>query len=218
MGDWNMKNAYKPMRNILEPILIIIELVLIIIFTSCYSSELRVSEFEFLYNDQNYIIRSAYCPNNPESCNQLISNKFVAVDLNQDRIIDKISDGDVDLAEAQEIYDYSLNLLQKMDKLNEVNRENNNYVLNEVNYDFEIKTFHPKLDSPFNEFTITDKQAGKSFYKVSILIDKNADGKLNELLKGGMLIDEAQIHYDMVIQIGLTNKDLKKINDSILIK
>ncbi len=213
-----MKRDYKFKLIILEPMSIIISLVLILIFTSCYSSELRVSEFEFLYNNQSFIIRSAYCPNNPESCNQLISNKFVAVDLNQDRIIDKISDGDVDLAEAQEIYDYSLNLLQKMNKLNEVNRVDNKYVLNDVNYDYEIKTFHPKLDSPFNEFIITDKQAGKNFYKVSILIDKNADGKLNELLKGRMLINEAQIHYDRVIQIGLINKDLKKINDSILIK
>jgi hypothetical protein len=91
----------------------IVSLFTFIIFTvltlnGCVSSDLKISEFKFKYNDKDYIIRSAYCPDNTASCNQLIGNDFIAVDMNQDRIIDKINKGNVSLSEAQAIYDYSL--------------------------------------------------------------------------------------------------------------
>ena len=63
----------------------------VIFISGCVSSDLQVSEFRFKYNNKDYIIRSSYCPDNPASCNQLIGNDFIAVDMNQDRIIDKIN-------------------------------------------------------------------------------------------------------------------------------
>ncbi len=213
-----MKKISRIRHNIFEPTLILINITLILIFTSCVSSELRVSQFEFIYNNQNYIVRSAYCPGNPESSNQLIGDNFLAVDMNQDRVIDKITSGDISFAEAQEIYDYCLNLLERENKLGEVNRENKKYTLSELDYNYDIKTFYPKINSPFNEFTITDKRGGRDYHIVSILLDEKADGLLDELLKGGVLINEAQVDYDRVLLKGLKSKGLKKVNGSIFIK
>jgi len=213
-----MKKISRIRHNIFEPTLLLIDITLILIFTSCVSSELRVSQFEFIYNNQNYIVRSAYSPGNPESRNQLIGDNFLAVDMNQDRVIDKITNGDISFAEAQEIYDYCLNLLERENKLGEVNRENKRYTLSESDYNYEIKTFYHKINSPFNEFTITDKRGGRDYHKVSILLDENADGLLDELLKGGVLVSKAQVDYDRVLLKGLKSKGLKKVNGSIFIK
>lgn len=186
------------------------------LFTSCSSSDLKVSEFKFQYNNKDYIVRSAYCSGNPRSCNHLIGDDFIAVDMNQDRIIDKIDKGNIALAEAQEIYDYSLNLLAQQNKLNEINRRNDNFILDDRDYHFEIRSFFPDFGDPFNEFTITNKKEGWNV-KVSVLLDEKADGKLDELLKGNISIDEAQKHYESVINQGLTNNGLRKSNGSIVV-
>ena len=176
---------------------------------------MSIAEFDFKYNDQKYIIRSAYCPGNPESCNKLIGESFTAVDLNQDRIIDNISTGEIELAHAQEIYDYCLAMLEKDGKLNEINRRNKVFSLTLSGYEYEIKSFQPEFSLPFNEFIITESKSVAQ-NKTSILIDHGADGKLEELLKGTMLVEEAQEHYNNVIENGLKKNSLKKTNGSIL--
>jgi hypothetical protein len=137
--------------------------------------------------------------------------------MNQDRIIDKINQGDVSLSEAQDIYDYCLALLEKQNRLNEVRNTNDVYFHSELNYDYEIKSFFPSLSDSFNEFKITDKREGNN-YKVSILLDTGADGKLDELLKGGILVKDAQVHYDKVISKGLSAKKLRKIKNSVVVE
>ena len=205
-------------RNYSTSHIIAFSLLLNLLLTNCFSSELKISQFEFRYNNQDYLVRSAYCSGNPESCNQLIGKEFVAVDMNQDRVIDKITRGAIALVEAQEIYDYCLNLLEKENKLSEVSRENNIFLLREADYDYEIKTFYPKGSDSFNEFTVTDKKEGSDYNKVSILIDYKADGTLDVLLKGGVLVEEAQAHYHRVIVKGLTTDKLKKEGDTIVVK
>ncbi len=69
-------------RIVAEPIIFIVGILLILVLTSCTASNLKVSEFKFVYDNQSYVVRSAYCSGNPESCNQLIGDKFIAVDMN----------------------------------------------------------------------------------------------------------------------------------------
>ena len=193
-------------------------LISLIFINSCASSDLRVSEYKFKYNEKDYIIRSAYCPDNPSSCNQLIGEDFIAVDMNQDRIIDKINKGEISLAEAQRIYDYSLNLLKNQNKLNEVGREDKKYLYSERNFDYEIKTFTPQLGEAFNEFKLVDKRGIVFNYKTSIYIDENADGNLDKTLKGEFLINEAQKKYKMIITSGVADQQIVKKNGSFLVK
>ena len=200
------------------PITFILYLVLIISVSGCFSSELKVSEFEFNYNNQNYIIRSAYCANDPESCNQIMGPDFIAVDMNQDRIVDKILKGDITLLEAQEIYDYSLDILSKQGKINEINRESKKYLNKEDDYNFEMISFFPRSNSPFNEFKVLDIRNNLFKGRENIFVDNNADGILDELLKGTMDIVEAQVHYSKLIEKGLGNNNLIKMDEFIIVK
>ena len=184
---------------------------------NCSPSGLQVSEFKFRYNNNDYIIRSAYCPGNPNSCNHLIGEEFIAVDMNQDRIIDRIDRGEISMGEAQEIYDYSLDLLAKQNKLSEIKNREDKFIIDNRNYKFEIKSFFPQLGEPFNEFIVTNKKDEWN-YKVSVILDNKADGKLDQILKGKISIEQAQKHYDYVLSEGLKDNRLKEINGSIVTK
>lgn len=190
---------------------------LIFINTGCVSSELRISEFKFNYNNENYRVISAYCPNNPESCNQLISDRFVAVDLNQDRIIDKISIGDVTLSEAQEIYNYCLKLLANQNKLQQINKNYDSFIYSDDGYDYEVKSFYTQMGNQFNEFSIT-KRPILSDENISVFVDKGANGKIDEIIKGIISIEKAQLKYKSTIQKGLSLGKLYKLNDQIVVK
>ena len=193
-------------------------IIILFILTSCISSQLRVAEFEFVYKNSKYKIRSAYCQGNPESCNQLSSDNFIAADLNQDRIIDEIISGDVSLSEVQEIYDYCLNLLESQNKLSQINKEGKKYIFSDYEFNFEIHTLYPKTNMPLNQFTIADKRKGKVYYKISVFMDKDADGTLDELLKGQVGFKEAQAMYERIIEIGLSKDKLEQINNNILVR
>jgi hypothetical protein len=163
------------------------------------------------------MIRSAYCPGNPESCNQIIGNDLIAVDLDQDRIIDEIKKGNASLIEAQQIYDYCLNILESQNKLNKVSSTAERYFLSEAKFDYEIKTLYPKVNIPINEFTITDKRSSLGLYKISVFLDEGADGVLDKIIKGDFPLEEAQADYDRIILEGLSGKDLKRIDDAIVV-
>lgn len=210
-----MYASNKKLQNLYR--LFIILPILIIIY-SCAASEMQVSEFEFNYNNENYLIRSAYCPNNPQSCNQLIGNGFIAVDMNQDRIIDNISKGDISLSQAQEIYDYCLTLLAREGKLNEIDRSTNKFTLRDIDFNYELSSFKPLTGSPFNEFAITDKGNKTNFQQIVILIDNDADGILDELVKGVLPLKEAQAHYDLVIEKGLNQGKIRKENGYMIVE
>ena len=195
-----------------------LKLFLLIILWGCAASELRISEFKFKYNNENYIVRSAYCPNNPESCNQLIGNNFTAIDLNLDRIIDEIPIGTIKLAQAQEIYDYSLFLLEKHGKLSTINENYDSFIFNDELYKYEIKSFISALKPPFNEFKIESKKEPHGNKTISVYIDHGADGNLDEAVKGIIKIENAQSFYRIVIEKGIELGKLIKSNGTVIFK
>lgn len=209
----------KTLKSILSKIFLLLLVIIVgASLSSCSSSKLKTSNYDFIYNGKSYTIRSSYCPNNPKSCNQLIGKDFVAVDMNQDRVMDKIAKGDISLAEAQEIYDYCLNMLEKAGKLSKVDKKINQFELTEGKYTFYIKGFEPKDQKPFTEFRIIDKRLGFNQYKESIFKDNNADGILDEILKAGMLIEEAQKLYHQIIEKGIKQKKLEFVKEILKIK
>ncbi|GBD91582.1 hypothetical protein BMS3Abin04_02314 [bacterium BMS3Abin04] len=187
------------------------------ILSGCSSSRLKVAEYEFVYNGDNYVLRSTYSPGNPESHNSLIGRNFVAVDINQDGTMDKVIKGNITLSEAQEIYDYSLGMLEKQGKLNEINKKSKEFIFNKSYYKFSIKSFSSK-SGPFNEFTVVNKKPSLYSFKTSIFIDRGADGKLDEILKGGILLEKAQKMYNETISEGLKKSKLVKKEGIILVK
>lgn len=191
----------------------------LLMLTKCASSEknMRVSQFNFDYKGESYVIRSSYCPDDPASCNELIGNNFIAVDFNQDRFMDKIIKGNIPLSEAQEIYDYCLGILERQNKLEEINRKLFEYFVKKTDFDYTITTFYGRSGSPFNEFKITDKRKPLTT-QIYIFNDNNADGVLNDSIKGNFKIQEAQIEYERIIEKGLKENELLKSNDMVLVK
>ncbi len=189
---------------------------LILINCSSYSG-MRVSEFKFTYQGQDYILRSAYCPNNPQSCNQIICKEFVANDLNQDRVIDEVVNSDIPISKIQEVYDYCLNALEKQGRINQIDFGNSTFTYTENSLILGIKTFVIDSTNQFNQFTIKEKY-GFTGMKITVFLDKDADGKLDETLKGDFNFNTGQEKYTNAIDKGLREGRLKKINNAILCK
>ena len=166
---------------------------ILLISISCSSSDpdLQVAGFRFTYEGNNYYIKSIYCPNNPKSCNHLISNDFEALDINQDRVIDKIIRGDATIAEAQRIYSYALNLLEEENRLSAIknNTEEFIYTITKLNIHFEITSFTTEVGDPFNQFRVVQNRFG-SEQDVSLFNDLKADGTLDEKLSGSFSLFE----------------------------
>lgn len=196
----------------------LIPLLFFLLLTNCTSSDLKVSEFKFEYNNKQYTIRSTYCPNNPESCNQIMGKDIVAVDLNQDRVIDKIIMGNYSLAEAQKIYDFCLESLEKQNKLNRVNSAINGYYVVDREKDFEIRTMNTELKSIFNEFKIIEKKDWGSSLIINVYVDNNSNGQLDERIKGEISLADAQDFYSTIINRGLSERELIKVNNIITVK
>ena len=80
----------------------------------------------------------------------------MALDSNQDRVIDEIVKGDVTINETQRIYDYALDLLEKENRLNDIKNLNEEftYTIENLNILFEITSFHPADGDPFNQFKV----------------------------------------------------------------
>lgn len=191
---------------------------LLFFIISCSSSEpnLKVAGFKFNYEGNDYFIRSIYCEDNIQSCNHLIGSDFQALDSNQDRIIDEITRGDIDKAEAQKIYDYSLDLLASENKLNEVRDPNEEpkFTIENPNIIFEITSFHKEGKEPYNQFKIIENRINVND-EISVFSDKLANGSLDEKLQGDYMLHEAQKLYEDIIQEGLNAKKISKINDVI---
>ncbi len=195
-------------------------LILLVSF-SCYSlnQNLRVSGFRFTFEGNDYFIRSIYCPNSPESCNHLIGKGFEAVDINQDRVIDKVVKGGIAIRQTQIIYDYALNLLEEENKLNAITKYSKEfrYTIKKPNIVCEIISFQPEIGFPFNQFKVVQIRFGME-NDISLFNDLNADGSLDGILLGSFSIVEAQKQYQETIEDGLKNNKISRTNNLIRVK
>ncbi|MDZ7261696.1 MAG: hypothetical protein ONB05_06290, partial [candidate division KSB1 bacterium] len=132
----------------------------------------RVSVYKFNFEGEDYRIRSIFPGNKQESYNQLIGKNFVAIDLAQDRIIDRITMGTVSWDEVQKIYEYGLEMAAKENKLQERLPAVNRYIQESSDFYYEIRSFQPTNVFPFNEFKIIDKRQTPP--QVIILVDQQA--------------------------------------------
>jgi len=194
-------------------------LALLGVLCGCASTKPTVTaaQYRFTLNDEVYRIRSITSSDNSLSYNELLGEKFLAIDFDQDRIIDRITIGTIELADAQNIYDYGLLLLSQENKLQERSPENHKYIYDDPNFYIEIKTFRPAGASPFNEFKITNKQPVIEPVMI-VALDGNADGTLDKILKGTETLEKLQTKYAEAIENGLRKNGLIKVNGMILVK
>jgi hypothetical protein len=200
-------------------IILIIFLIYSTVLTSCASTKpkLIVSHYRYEFNDQTYRIRSVNSEKKEECFNEVIAENFMAVDLNQDRIIDQIVLGEAELSEVQKVYDYGLQLLSQEHKLKERNTQVNQYIEIELCCLYEIKSFRSKNADSFNEFILTENR-NKAEPPTTVGIDQNADGTLDVLVKGSKTLEQLQLKYQSMIDNGLAGNKMVKVNGMILVK
>jgi hypothetical protein len=179
--------------------------------------QLRASQYRFSYNEEAYRIRSIISDDRSQSYNELVGKDFLAADFDQDRIIDCIMLGEAKLSEVQKIYEYGLDRVTQENKLQVRNPAISRYLHEDNSFQIEMRSFRPTDGRPFNEFRIIDKRQMVAPQPI-ILVDRNADGTLDEVLKGETSLENAQSHYAEVIEEGLLKGELVKVNGSILVK
>ena len=192
---------------------------IILMLSGCahQKSQLSVSQYRFNLADKTYRIRSISSVDKTQSYNELIGEKFMVADFDQDRVIDCVLLGEVSLSEAQEIYEYGLNEVSKEKKLQVRNPSIDRYLHEKNDLQLEIRSFRPTNAQPFNEFKITDTRPLVS-PEIIIIVDQNADGTLDEVLKGTVTLEKFQSQYSEAIAAGLQKGDLVKVNGTILVK
>lgn len=179
--------------------------------------QVRVSQYRFQMGDKDYRIRSILVGEQDGTYNEIIGDAFVAKDYNQDRILDRITLGDFNLSEAQKIYEYGLDLAAKENKLNKRTDGEKIYQYENTDYYFEIRSFSLSDTPPSNEFKIVDKRSDKPD-QIIVIIDQNADGTLDEVLKGSTTPDAMQSKYNEALQAGLKKRKLVQEDSRILVK
>ena len=215
----NELNSLRYLRKLLLSLLTSVFILLISISCSSSDQDIKVAGYRFTFEGKDYYIKSIYCQNNPESCNQLISRDFEALDSNQDRIIDEITRGDVTISESQRIYSYALDVLEKENRLNDIRdlNEEFKYTIEYLNILFEITSFPPSNGDTFNQFKIIQNKFG-SEQEVSIFVDLKADGKLDDVLAGPHSLFEAQQQYQDTIEKGVSENKISRTKDLIRVK
>jgi hypothetical protein len=176
-----------------------------------------VAQYQFIFNSEEYRIRSIYIAERNERYNELIGRTFLAVDFDQDRIIDRISIGTARLTEAQKIYDYGLEMLTKENRLKELTPANHKYTEEKADLYLEIKSFYPENSKPFNQVKIISKKQ-IVYPEFIVAIDNEADGVIDEILKGTISLEKIQKYYSDLIESGLSKNGLVKTDGSILVK
>jgi hypothetical protein len=177
----------------------------------------NASMVKFTYEGENFRIRSLYSSDRTECQNELIGSGYLAVDYDQDGVIDGILLGKADLAEAQRAYEYGLSDMAKRSRLMVVGSREAQYVLEQGDFRFEIKSLRPFGLQPFNEFLIFDKRQTIS-PGTTITVDKNADGILDDVMKGAKTVEKFQSQYAQAVETGLREGKLARINGTILVR
>lgn len=196
-----------------------VSLIYLAIFTSCAStnSKLIVSHYRYEFENQTYRIRSVNSEKVEECFNELIGENFMAIDFDQDRIIDRIVLGEAQLSEAQKIYEYGLQLLLSENKLKEHITDISQYIKVEPCCLYEIRSFRVKDADPFNEFILIENRNIANPHTM-VGIDQNADGTLDLLIKDSTTLERIQPEYESMIKNGLKVDKMIKVNGKILVK
>ncbi len=206
---------YRIYKSFFLPLSLIIALIML--FGCSSTKSLRVSPFYYFdYNGDNCRIRSISSSDKTQSRNELLGNDFMAYDTDQDGTLDQIVLGEIPLSEAQKIYDYALNKLNNENKLREINPDDDKYQYVNSKYTYEIRTFRPVNGKPFNQFKVIKNYQIASQIPV-IMIDKNADGKLDAVLKGDVGVEKFQKKYDELLKKGLQNQEFIMVDNRILV-
>lgn len=177
--------------------------------------KLKVVVYSFNFEGKAYRILSASSGAKEDRYNQLVGKDFVAVDFAQDRIIDKVIVGNVSRHEAQKVYDYGLAMAIQENRLRERLPVSDRFIEETPDFNYEIISFQVEETHPYNQFKITGKNR---MYLQIVAVDREADGTLDEVLKGTATLEELQPQYSFAIKSGIQKGELIQVDSRIIVK
>jgi len=184
---------------------------------AAHQPEFTISQYRFSLNDQIYRIRSISFVNKSDSYNEVIGETFMALDYDQDGVLDVLVMGEISLQEAQAIYQQGIRDVMRENKLLVKNRDIRVYAMEKNRIKYEIITFGPADASAFNEFKVTDNRPIIKPEQL-ILIDHNADGILDDVIQGTAALEKYQWIYKQMIETGLQEGTLIEENGTFLVR
>ena len=185
----------------------------------CAASRTIVKSAQYIFNYEgaDYRIQCIISETKDECMNRLMGKDLLAVDHNMDQTIDEIVTGKIEFEDAQKIYAYGLESALKDNKLKIRVPENGSYSYEDEKYTYKIESYQSGFNQRFNELKVLDKNKQIN-QEVSIFLDQNADGTLNKVLKGSLSIEEVQTVYSNMVENGLANGAMEKIDSFIIVK
>ncbi|MBN2102472.1 hypothetical protein JW835_00360 [bacterium] len=177
----------------------------------------EVGGYSFNYEGKEYRIQSV-TPTISEGYNILMrrdDGKLIlkAIDKEQDGILDEVTAGNLSLQEAGRIYQEGIAEGERRGyiKKRTFARE---YRYNDDLRNYILATYVLAFGDIYNKLTVVDR----TFFRADIIvIDKNADGKLDEVVEGTETLGAYQKYYETVISMGMRVNRIKKMNGTILV-
>lgn len=142
--------------------------------------------------------------------------RLKAVDYQQDRTIDVVKVGTIDIVSAQRIYENGLQLAFNSGKLSEKLRSRFTYDYKEGGTFYRIISFRPPGENPYNKFTVVLP----GVWEINA-IDTEADGTIDTILVNShppKSIEMIQHHYNDILMNGLGERKIEKLNGTYHVK
>jgi hypothetical protein len=184
---------------------------------SRHGNVVEIGGYSFTYQGQEYRIQSI-TPTLSEGYNILSRREddhliFQAVDKEQDSILDEVTAGQMSIDEANLIYQEGIREGERRGyiKKRTFARE---YRFMDNMHQFTLATYILAMGEVYNRLTITDRQL---FRAVSVVVDKEADGILDDVEQGTEMAGYYQGFYRSVLETGMRANRIRKMNGKYLV-
>lgn len=177
----------------------------------------EVGGYAFEYENKTYRIQSV-TPTLSEGYNFLTLRDgetlvFKAIDKEQDGILDEVQIGNLTLSQANMIYNVGITEGERRGyiKKRTFARE---YQFSDVSRNYVLATYILANGEIYNKLTITDRSGFKS---TIVVLDTDADGKLDEVSEGTETLGEYQKIYQNVLDKGVQANRIHKMNGHMVV-
>lgn len=138
---------------------------------------------------------------------------FRAIDSNRNGSLDDLLTGDISLTEANRIYKAGINMAMSQGK-HRGESTDREYVVNIDNLNFAIETYPSEETKYRNRFIIYDLE----WNLLEMYWDNGSNGTLDEIEQGDGSIENAQIHYNNVLERAAQERHMEDSEEYLIIR
>lgn len=182
-----------------------IGLILTVMGCSASRQNIAVSQYNFDFEGQSYVIESK-TPHSTEGFNTLLHRDggtltLRAIDKEQDGMLDEVIRGDVALEEANRIYAAGIAMGRAKGQVRKRNFTRV-YRTSDMMNDYVLKTYILAMGEEYNMLSILRKEAEEN---PVVVFDNGADGTINKTEKEALDVSVYQDLYDRILKKGLSD-------------